>query len=303
VGWTLSLDATCIPCDIAHYSIAEQTQLPRIIRDTHASLFYSMHFNVPMRCPVPFVATIHDMILHAYPNNASFIKRIAYRSVFHHTIRNAERLCVVSDAVRDELLSAYGSPLSSRLFVTHEGVDSTFHRRSELEQRVVLQKFGIDKPFFLYIGNAKEHKNVGDLLNAWKQFDSSSMRLVLVTGGKEANRLVLPEGVIRVLHIADGDLPALYSAAIAYVSASRYEGFGLPFAEAIACGCPVIAYDLPIVREVTRGKGVVTAHTPHALADAMRRPPSRIHPECLWRWEDAAEKTAEVLAETLTLIR
>lgn len=283
------------PTTYAHYSFAEQTLFPLTIRRSGIDLLFSLHFNVPLACPVPFVATIHDLILHRYPNEAPLWKRAAYRAVMRHTVTQARALITVSQFVAGEVRETYGQSVASTMTVIPEGVEASFFRRTEREQEEVLRKYRIRKPFFLYVGNAKEHKNVPMLVAAFRKLHVPGRSLVLVTAGREAERLELGEGVQRLSSVATEDLPALYSAAAAFVTASLYEGFCLPVAEARACFCPVIALQVGVMPEVVGRGGVLVEPTVEALASAFASPLPSPSPPWQRRFEAVAEETAQCL--------
>ncbi len=204
---------TLLTTHYSHYSLSEQALFPLVLRRSGINLFFSLHFNVPLLCPVPFVATIHDLILHQYPNEAPLWKRMAYRRVMHHTVTHARALIAVSRFVAGEIRETYGQRAFLKVTVIPEGVDPRFSRRSPSEQEDVLRKYDIRPPFFLYVGNAKEHKNVPMLIHAFQNLRSSERTLVLVTSGREADGLTMGENIRRLSHVAEDDFPALYSAA------------------------------------------------------------------------------------------
>lgn len=288
--------------DFPHYSVSEQFLFPLALRRSGIDLFFSLHFNVPLVCPVPFVATIHDLILHRYPNEAPLWKQMAYRSVMRRTMTRARALIAVSQFVAREIVDRYGQDVLAKTTVILEGVDSQFSRRSPKEQEDVLRKYTIRTPFFLYVGNAKEHKNVRMLIAAFKNLHSPQKTLVLVTSGREADHLELLESIRCLSSVSEEDLPALYSAAEAFVTASLYEGFCLPIAEARACGCPIIALNIGVMPEVVGEDSVLVEATVEALTATLKSPPSfALFTRCAgtqaWqrRWEAVAEETAQSL--------
>lgn len=281
--------------DVPHYSFAEQRRLPNLLRTLRADLLFSTHFNVPWRCPVPFVATIHDLILHRYPNSAPPLKRVGYKLLMHRTVRKAAHLIAVSEYTRQEIARTYGSGTLGYTTRIYEGVTDAFCVRSPQEQLDVRQRHGLQKEFFLYVGSAKEHKNVQMLIEAFLAADTGK-ELVLVTGGRESEELRVGPGVRVLRGVEDADLPALYSAAAATVTASLYEGFGLPILEALHCGCPVIATDRTSILEVAQGKALLVEPTVEAFVDALRNPPQE-RPVIAdrWTWQEAARQTALLL--------
>lgn len=282
-----------------HYSLSEQLRFPLSIRSAGADFFFSPHFNVPLLCPVPFVVTVHDLILHRFPNEASPLRRIAYRTVMQHAVARARAVIAVSRFTGDEICGAYGERVRSKIAVISEGVSEQFRRRPQAECAAVLAKHGLPAAFFLYVGNAKQHKNVQTLIDAFAAAGDPQAHLVLVTGGGEASRLRLRERVRLLPDVDDADLPVLYSAARAFVTASLYEGFCLPVAEAAACGCPIVATRRGAIPEVAPPGALLVEPTIEALARALRAPPLEAAERRNGSWSDAAEQTAAVLAAAL----
>lgn len=291
---------TVVRADVAHYSLTEQVVLPGLLRDFPVDLFFSPHFNVPFSCPVPFVTTIHDLILHRFPNNASFFKRGAYRSLFSHAMKHARRIITVSPFVRSEIESVFGSSIAEKTRVVLEGVDASFHPASEFSIDRVRKTYALNRPYFLYVGNAKQHKNVPLLIDAFRASGRTDCDLILICGGKESEKLLpLPAHVRQLKDVSDADLPALYSGALALATASLYEGFCLPVAEAMACGTPVIATNGTAIADIATGKAMLIDPTADAFAAAFKNPPVRREPYVIGTWSKTAEETVAVLREAM----
>ncbi|NOS66886.1 MAG: glycosyltransferase family 4 protein [Candidatus Peribacteraceae bacterium] len=278
-----------------HYSLSEQIQIPFLIKRSGIDLLFSPHFNVPLFCPVPFVATIHDLILHRYPNQTSAIKQRAYRLLMKHTVKKAKALIAVSTFTADEIVKTYGKELRKKITVIHEAAGNEFARKSAAACGPVLKKYDLPKPFFLYVGNAKEHKNVQMLIDAYKSLDSTETELVLVTGGRESNDLRLCDGVRIVRDVPAPDLSCLYYFAVAFVTASLYEGFGLPVLEAQASGCPVIVTNTGSLPEIAPEGSRIVEPTVEDIADALRDPPSPPDMDKMRTWGEVASETITVL--------
>lgn len=282
-----------------HYSLSEQLMFPWTLRRSRIDLLFSPHFNIPLLCPVPFAATIHDLILHRYPNQASALRRASYRMTMRHTVRKARALIAVSKFTADELAKTYGNNIRKKITVIHHAVSGEFRRRNAAaECGVVLKKYDLRKPFFLYVGNCKEHKNVQTLINAYDSLKIKDTELALVTGGKESWNLKLHAGVRVLRDVSESDLPCLYYFAVAFATASLYEGFGLPVIEAAASGCPVIAANRGSLPEVAPPGSRIVEPTVAAIAEALRDPP---HPPDAGKrtWEEVADQTFAVLSNAL----
>lgn len=291
--------APTVIVDARHYTAAEHLALRKAIGDVGASLHFSPHFNAPLLSPVPTVVTIHDLILHRYPNRRSLFAQLAYRLLFGRAVRDARAILSVSSFVANELLHRYGAPIAAKTTVVGEGVDAHFVRAESDAIAALRAKYALPNEFFVYVGNAKQHKNVPLLLAAYASLPRPAPALVLVTGGPEAKRLRLPDDCRILPAIDDADLPVLYSAARCLVTASLYEGFGLPIVEALACGCPVIAAKTSSIPETAKGHAMLLAPTVEAFREALLHPPERKAPVRLWAWEEAAASTAAVLRTAL----
>jgi len=302
--WLKALGQKCdiVVADIPHYSLAEQTKLPGIIRATGAKLLFSPHFNIPLMCPVPVVVTIHDLILHRYPNNASLFKRLGYRFLIARAIARSQSIIAISSFVGREIAETYGNTAAAKTSVVLEGVEKRFVPASSEEVERVKHAHGISRPYFLYVGNAKQHKNVRLLIDAYKKSGVTDTDLLLVTGGAEAAVLEpLPEGCRFIRNVSDADLPALYTGAKALLTASLYEGFCLPVAEALACGTPVIATDRTAIPEVAAGHALLVEPTLDDFSRAMHSALPRRTPYVAGRWEDTAGITRTILLESLVM--
>ncbi len=279
------------------YSLSEQWKLPQLLKEIHCNLYYNLHFPLPLRLPVPGMCTVHDVTLHKYPNSVSLLRRIAYRFLFGSSVRRAKKIICVSESVLGELVGMYPKARSSAVFVD-EGIDPLFAPQDQSHRDALCAQYGISKPYFLYVGNAKEHKNVPLLLKAFEESGRNDAELVLVSGGPELAQLKLPERVRVVTNVQDAELAALYSGALALVTATLAEGFCLPVPEAFACGCPVIASDIPALQRWSPPAKLLP-NAVSSFAQAMSAcTGARIAPPVnLPRWSDAAEKIVSLLAD------
>lgn len=297
-SWLRSLPSRqyqLVEVNLPHYSIQEQTAFPKIIESTGADLLFSPHFNVPLRCPIPFVVTIHDLILHRYPNQASLLKRIAYRMLMNHAVKRAQQIIAVSTFTASEIASVYGNFAAHKTTVIGEGIDTTLSKPSNKD----LRDLGISPGYYLYVGNAKEHKNVRMLLSAYEA-SGSQTPLVLVSGGTELRQLRIPDSVTVVSDVTASQLSSLYAYASCFVTASLYEGFCLPVLEARAAGVPILACNTSAIPEIAGSHAVLVEPSEAALAHALKNPPTDSDaPPPEMNWKTAAQKTATILSSSL----
>ncbi len=264
------------------------------------------------------VLTIHDLASLDHPE--WFGRRFStwYRSITPILARRVKRLITVSEFSKRRLLELAGVP-ESHVAVIPNGVDSRFHPRSPDEIRRTLEKTNIKpRSYFLSVGSLEPRKNLPQLLKAWERCACCLPKDAwLVIAGAEGRDNIfratsiqtIPPRVLFVGFVADEDLPALYSGAIALVYPSTYEGFGLPVLEAMAAGTVPIAADATALPEVVGDAGLlVDPFRVDEFAQAMIRiaedsalraqlSSRAVQRSRLFTWERAADRTWRVLEE------
>ncbi len=277
--------------DVPWYSLAEQTQMPRHIALAKVNIMHYPHWNIPMFSRVPFVVTIHDLILledqasaRATTQNAFVhgIKSIAHRLVLEAAIHRSKHIVAISEYTKRSILEHFRVP-AGKISVVHNGV-----RPPHGAETVSLESLGIDEPYILSVGNAYPHKNIETTLLAFRALCDSDARTMLVLAGKRdmftkkleafVREIGIPQNRIRFIDTpSDAVLARLYTSAVLFVIASRIEGFGIPPLEALAFGVPVAASrasSLPeVLGETVRYFEPNDASALTALMrDAMHRP-------------------------------
>ena len=235
--------------DAPHYSVRELISVGQAANRAGLDLFHAPHYVVPFT-RVPVAVTIHDLI-HLHQPMRNPLARIYARAMIRRAVRKARVVLTVSEAVKRELESEVGA---ASVVVTPNGIDPVFSPKTA------------EKGHFLYVGNDKPHKNVDALVAAFAR--TGEKRLVLAGGTFE--RFRGRENVIVRGFVSDEELVDLYRRAIALVMPSHEEGFGLPAAEAMACGTAVITSLAPALVEITGDAALhADARSIDALADAM----------------------------------
>ncbi|MDA0376262.1 MAG: glycosyltransferase family 1 protein [bacterium] len=280
--------------DFPHYSFKEQISLPKLLTSSHVDLFYSPHFNVPYFCSVPYVVTVHDLILHRYPNNTSLLKRIVYRLLMKQAVLKAQHVISVSNFTKSELRSVYPFLRDEQMTVVTEGIDSSY---KPTEDSAVLDFYDLELGYFLYVGTAKQHKNVQKLIDVYAK-SCTPEPLIIVSNGKEVDSLQIRGNVRILLGVDHDELPALYSNAKCFVTASSYEGFCLPILEARACGCPVIAQNVSAIPEVAGEHAILIDGSEESLINAFKNPPKKSDPpDKRFDWKKSADAISAILTD------
>jgi glycosyltransferase involved in cell wall biosynthesis len=233
-----------VVAEIPWFTLREQLQLPGLVGRERLDLMHYPHLTVPLATRTPFVVTVHDLnYLDAAADSGSRLRRAGYR-VELAKARRARRLIAVSEHTRDTVVRELRVD-PERIAVTYEAADPPGALDPDAS---VIDRLGLDTPFFLYVGAAYPYKNLARLIDAFAKLEGNH-KLVLAGDQEEfgpslrrraadaglAGRIVFPG------RISDAELAALYGGALAYVFVSLSEGFGLPGLEAMSAGLPVVA--------------------------------------------------------------
>lgn len=257
------------------------------------------------------VVVIHDLAMRRFPWTLQEETRAVLEAQLHGNLARAREVITVSQAVREELLAA------ERL--DPERVTAIHHGPGHLSTtQGVEPPAGTPARYVLHVGTVEPRKNIELLLEVWEAWaaeDPAAPALVLCgrrgwksDGLHEAiTRAVAAGWLCRPGYVDDATLAMLYRQALAVVSPSRYEGFGLPVVEAMAAGTPVLASDIPVFREVAADAAVFlpvhdAAAWKRALVELAADPALRSRLVARGRkrvgafdWVTAAARTRQVL--------
>lgn len=179
-------------------------------------------------------------------------------------LRHAQKIITVSDFTRREIMDLYPETEAAKITAIHNGYPSRLFFPINDEERVaaVLEKYNLERPFFLYAGRLEKKKNTQMLVEAFAWLRESrpeiKQKLVLIGnagyGYDEVRYTIqqynLEDEVLMPGWADEEDLPYLFNAASAFVFPSKHEGFGIPILQALACGLPTTCSDLAVLREV-----------------------------------------------------
>ena len=245
------------------YSIQEQLKYSRII--PKSKLFWSPHFNIPL-FPIRSekrITTIHDAYHLAYYKYLSLSQKIYAKTVINAALKISDKIITVSNFSKKELLQYTHLIYKDKIEVIYNGISDK--KSDENNKNVSVNPY----PYILYVGNIKPHKNLENALEAYALFlkkhsEITNKPLFKIVGKRDGfingsqdrlkkildNNPVLNEFVVFTGFVSDIELNKLYSEALAFIFPSKYEGFGLPLLEAMRANCPVLASNIPPIREI-----------------------------------------------------
>ncbi len=253
------------------------------------------------------IITIPDTAVFATPKAYSVPYAIWYRWLHRHMCANACHVFTVSEASKRELIRWCAAD-SSRITVTPLGGDHV--DRLQADDSILEQHGLTGEDFVLAVSSRNPNKNFDGIVKAIHKLESRNVRFVLVGG---LNSRVFGESpqlsgsIQEVGYVTDGQLRSLYENARCFVFPSLYEGFGLPPLEAMASGCPVVASDIPPLRETcgdaaiycdpTRPEDIarqvqVVLFDDSKQAELIRKGDERAK---IFRWKKTAQQTWSIL--------
>jgi glycosyltransferase involved in cell wall biosynthesis len=298
----------------------EQLAQPRQLARDKADVFHGPGYLAPPGLRIPCVLTVYDLIALDFPRLCRPTNRVNYGVFLPLSIQRATRIIVPSETTCRDLLRRYPRA-ESRMRVIPLGVSENLRRgTNDVAIRELRERYGLDKPFILFLGTMEPKKNLIALLRAFdalKRDGQVAHKLVIAgapgwhTGPLHGfiRRRGLDREVIITGFVPAADLPALYGAADLLAFPSLYEGFGLPPLEAMTCGTPVVCTNRGAVPEVVGDAAVLVDPTDtSALAGAVlsvlrneghaedlvargRRRASR------FSWDETARRTDDVYRE------
>ena len=270
-----------------------QTAGEHEIAETHrprrADVFHSPWIDgALLRSPVPQVVTVHDLV--PLKRRSEYLRSGVRFRVRYLAVRRAARLIVPTAVVAEEAVEHLGIE-RHRIVVVSDAPAPVLHARGPEEVAAVRRRYALPDEYLVWVGGLQTpdpRKRVAELARAPRE-----LALVLV-GATRPWAHELPD-VTLTGHVSDDELAAIYSGARALVFPSDDEGFGLPTVEALACGTPVVACDLPVLREVLGDRATFVELDDLAsllCAGAAAQRPAPAPPA--WSWLDAARATWDV---------
>jgi glycosyltransferase involved in cell wall biosynthesis len=243
----------------------EQLMLPMSARRAQADVLHATAFVAPIVQTRPTVVTIYDVSFALFPQYFRGLNQAYLRWGTRWSAQHAQRIIAISECARRDVHRLYSVPLN-RITVAYPGVDETLRRADPVRLQEFRQSKNLPDKFLLYLGTLEPRKNLAMLVRAFAQAKQECPDAVLVLAGglgwlaEDVFAAIAECGVKDSVRLP-GFVPAAekalwYGAALAFVFPSRYEGFGMPPLEAMACGTPVIASHAASLPEVIGEAGL-----------------------------------------------
>jgi glycosyltransferase involved in cell wall biosynthesis len=296
--------------------------LPLEVFTGRADVLHGPNYTLPPSVGMKRIVTVHDLsfLIHpecAVPSLATYLSKAVPRAV-----KSADRVIADSQRTADDLVERLGTP-REKIAVIHLGVDAAFSPVSDPKRLAALDaRLELQHPLVLTVGTIEPRKNYPALIAAFARVRSQpgGPRMLAISGRKgwlydETFTAIEKYGVadaVRFLdYIPDDELPTLYSTADVFAMPSRYEGFGLPVIEAMACGTPVVCSDggslpeaagdaallVPVGDEEALADGLVRALTDAELRETLER--RGLQRVATFTWERAAQQVLGVYEEVV----
>ena len=253
------------------YPLWEQVALPRAVVRVRPDLLHCTSNTAPVKCPVPLVLTLHDIIFleKRQSSSRSLYQEMGWhyrRLVVPRILSECRKIITVSNFECNRIREALNLP-KDRLTAVYNGYSPHFRQMPPAPE--IVHKYVPSDDYLFFLGNTDPKKNTPRVLKAYGLYlrQSKHKRPLLIADLKEEaiDGILSAEGIKEVKpylsfpgYIPNADLAALYNGAFAFLYPSLRESFGIPMLESMACGTPVIAGNTSAMPEIA-GEGALLA--------------------------------------------
>ncbi len=297
-----------------------QVSLAKELFQNPVDIFFTSTHSIPflLNPKVKVVSMIHGL---EYKTNKQYINSpimaLIHPLIISWVLKFSKKIITPSNATKDAILKSFNIQ-EEKINVIHEGVSSDFYKRTISEITAVRKKYKLeDFKYLLFVSTIQPRKNIPKMIEAFAKALKENPKLKnikLVIAGKNGwmyeeslnspSKFGVSENVIFTGPISSEDLPVLFSGAIAFVSCSLEEGFGLPLLESLACETPAMVSDIPSFREIGEDKVIYidpnnTESIKNGFLEIVSNPLTK-NLEGLARkytWEKTAKETLQIMKD------
>jgi glycosyltransferase involved in cell wall biosynthesis len=259
----------------------EQLLQPAALVRARPDLLHALAFVSPLLSGWPSVVTVYDLSFRLMPQLFRPMQRLYLNAFTGHSCRRARRVIAISESTRADVVRLFGIP-PGRVDVAYPGLDPALRPLPPSQAADFRARRGLPEQFVLYLGTLEPRKNLAVLVEAYARLRARRPGLRLVLAGARGwwyeglfarvQQLGLAHEVVFPGFVPEEEKPLWYNAAAVFAYPSTYEGFGLPVAEALACGRPVVTANVSSLPEAG-GQAALLAKAGEAagLAEALER--------------------------------
>jgi glycosyltransferase involved in cell wall biosynthesis len=291
----ITRDPSLVPDGVEPIALPARSQevrmavaVPQLLRRVRPALAHFVHA-LPLVCPPPAVVTVQDLSWERDPSVFGLADLLTFKVFVRRAVRKARRVLAISERTKRDLVELYGTP-PEKVVVTPLAPDPAFRPAGEHDS------------FLLFVSAIEPRKQPLDAIDAANEV---GRKLVVVGPPKDEDLAaeLRRRGADVRGYVPQDELVRLYQRAACLVFPSRYEGFGLPVVEAMACGTPVVASPEPALQEVAGDAAVFTDRLAEGirqvLTDRERFSAAGIERARAFSWRETARITADVYREVL----
>lgn len=290
--------------------------LPRAIKKEKIDLFFSPDGFLSLRTDCPQIGVIHDLNFLHNPQDLPLRYRWFYNRYFPKYAQKAKHIVTVSHYSKQDIVSSY-QIAEEKVTVAWNGVSDAFQPLEKERQHAIREKYTNGEAYFLFVGALHPRKNLKTLLQAFRcykeQGNSGKLLIVgenLFAKNEHYSKLLsdtVQKDVHFTGHLAQSELVLVTASALALVFIPYFEGFGIPLAEAMKSGVPIISGNKTSLPEIVEEAGIlVDPFDVQAIVNAMKRlfEDEELRNELIvkgfervknFSWDTAAEKVWEVI--------